>query len=210
MMAGIRFWLMAVLLFSSTVCFHMLRHGEAYALRQPLSTLPAQLAGWRSENLEFPPRIVAAAGVDEYLYREYFAGETPLYLYIGFYKSQRTGDTIHSPKNCMPGAGWQPVSSGHTSLRAPDGRMLPVNLYIIQKGLDRQLVLYWYQAHGRVIASEYWAKIYMVADSIRMNRTDGALVRITSPLVGNQEDARKSAVRFAEELLPHLNEIIPK
>jgi EpsI family protein len=208
-MSEMRFWLIVLLLVVSGIGLRMLSHGEPYVLRRPLKTLPMQVEGWRAADLAFSKRIIEVAGVDEYLYREYNSGGVPLFLYIGYYQSQRTGDTIHSPKNCLPGSGWEPVYTGRTGIRAGDGRLLPVNLYVVQKGQDRQLVLYWYQSHGRVIASEYWAKIYMIEDAIRLNRTDGALVRITTPVLGNQ-DAQIAAVHFAEVLLPQLNEILPR
>jgi EpsI family protein len=97
-------------------------------------------------------------------------------------------------------------------LSRPEGKALSVNRYIIGKGLDRQLVLYWYQAHGRVLPSEYWAKFYMVADAIRTNRTDGALVRILTPLDHGEtvEQAQLRAITFTEQILPLLDRCIPR
>ena len=84
-----------------------------------------------------------------------------------------------------------------------------VNRYIIEKGLDRQLVLYWYQSHGRVVASEYWGRLYMVVDAIRMNRTDGALVRVITPIITTEDDAERAAVTFVQVLFPHLDRYLP-
>jgi len=130
-------------------------------------------------------------------------------IYVGYYKSQRAGIVIHSPKNCLPGAGWQPVTSGYTDLVQPDGKRAKVNMYEVRKGLDRQIVLYWYQSHGRVIASEYWAKIYMVLDAIRIHRTDAALVRVVTPFNENRAEARQRAATFAERILEPLESLVP-
>jgi EpsI family protein len=123
---------------------------------------------------------------------------------------------MHSPANCLPGAGWEPVSQGImqvTDPRNPAGPKLGVNRYVIQKGLDRQLVLYWYQSHGRVIGSEYWSKIYMVADAVRLNRTDAALVRVITEIKGEdaaaESKAESQAIAFMNELMPRLSAFLP-
>jgi EpsI family protein len=97
-------------------------------------------------------------------------------------------------------------------LSRPDGRAITVNRYVIAKGLERRLVLYWYQAHGRVVASEYWAKFYLVADAIRMNRSDGALIRVTTPIAENESpvSAEQRGVAFVRDVLPLLGRYIPE
>ena len=130
-------------------------------------------------------------------------------MYVGYYASQRTGDTIHSPKNCLPGAGWDPVQSGYIKISIPGGRQIVVNEYVIQQGLDKQLVFYWYQGRGRVIASEYSGKFWMVADAISRNRTDGALVRLVTPMNDGEVHARARLVSFTQLLFPQLESIIP-
>jgi EpsI family protein len=120
---------------------------------------------------------------------------------------------MHSPLNCLPGAGWTPVRSDRIAL-APSGGAAPqdsvrINRYVIEKGLDRQVVLYWYQSHGRVIASEYWGKIYLVLDALRLNRTDGALVRIMAPVLTSEAEAERDALEFARTLAPLLGRYLP-
>ena len=95
----------------------------------------------------------------------------PVGLYAGYYRSQRQGDTIHSPQNCLPGAGWRPVSSATINLTSPGGSV-PVNQYVIQKGLDQQVVLYWYQGRGRVVANEYANKALLMWDAATLQRTN--------------------------------------
>jgi EpsI family protein len=135
-------------------------------------------------------------------------------LYIAYFPSQRTGDTIHSPKNCLPGAGWAPLESSHIHLQHPaGGSPLEVNRYILGMGDQRMLVYYWYQSHGRAVASEYSAKFYLVADAMRLNRTDGALVRILTPISTGKEtveDAERRAFGFAYSVVPLLDDYIPR
>jgi exosortase D (VPLPA-CTERM-specific) len=184
---------------------------EAVAIREPLTRMPLQVANWQGQPAEeFSERILAKIGVDEYLSRFYYnPGHTQVHLYVGYYASQRQGDTIHSPKNCLPGAGWLPVKSDRIVIPVAGGDVIEVNHYVIQKGLEKQVVLYWYQSHGRVIASEYWAKIYLVLDAIRINRTDGALIRVISPVRDSEKTAEQHAVDFVGELFPLLNRHLP-
>jgi len=161
--------------------------------------------------MPFDKEILDVLAVDDYINRIYETkSEPPVLLYIGYYRSQRTGQAIHSPKNCLPGSGWEPIQSGYTELHSPDGKVVPVNAYLIEKGLDREIVLYWYQSHGRVIASEYWGKFYMVRDALTMNRTDAALVRVVTPVVKDETSARLRAASFAEMVLANSREISPK
>jgi EpsI family protein len=186
--------------------------------RTTFAHFPFQLGGWAGQQLQpFSDEILAVLGVEDYLTRAYTsASRATVGLYIGYWKSQRQGDTIHSPQNCLPGAGWESVEQGRITIpdpRAAGAAPLEINRFIIQKGLDRQVVLYWYQSHGRIVASEYWGKFYLMADAVRLNRTDGSLVRITVPVRGATPDAVNAAERagldFAAVLLPALHGYLP-
>jgi EpsI family protein len=133
-------------------------------------------------------------------------------LFIAYFPTQRAGDTIHSPKNCLPGAGWSPIQNGRVQLSLPGIRPFNANRYIIAKGSDRQMVLYWYLAHDRAVASEYWAKIYLVTDAMRMNRSDGSLIRITTPLLPGEDPnlAQNRLVSFASLVVPGIDKYIPR
>ncbi len=135
----------------------------------------------------------------------------PIGLFIGYFPTQRTGVTIHSPKNCLPGAGWVFESSQYVDLNDANGKAHRVGEYIISNGETRQFVIYWYQAHGRSVANEYLAKIYLVTDAIRLNRTDGALVRVTTPIEAEEDTsaARSRAEAFTAQLDPMLPRFIP-
>jgi EpsI family protein len=202
----------AGLLGAAFLLLHGVSHGEKRSPRRQLSELPSRLGSWMGQDSRIEPRILKALGVDDYLSRVYSDGQGhSLGIYVGYYASQRTGDTIHSPKNCLPGAGWEPVRSGLLTVEVPGQGRIVVNEYVIEKGLERQLVLYWYQGRGRVVASEYWGKIWLVTDAITRNRTDGALVRIISPM-GDGETQALALARETELLryvYPRLTEFIP-
>ena len=151
-------------------------------------------------------------GVTDYINRVYYSpAQGDLGLMVEYFRTQRTGATIHSPKNCLPGAGWQPTQSEIYQLQLDDGRKVPVNLYTIRKDLDQQVVLYWYQSHGRVVASEYLGKFYMVYDALRLNRTDAAMVRIIAPIRnGDVEAAQQQAIAFAKQVAVDVEQVIPR
>jgi EpsI family protein len=194
---------------------------EPTLIRLPLSQLPMQLGPWRgTQSPDLEPRVLAVLGVDDYTRRTYGARGEPgwIGLYIGYYASQRQGDTVHSPLNCLPGAGWTPISQDRITVPVKDAMSLPdrditINRYVIEKGLDRQLVLYWYQSHGRIVASEYWGRIYTVADAIQYNRTDAALVRVVVPIFSEEPQAGSAAqargVRFIQAMFPYLGRHLP-
>ena len=198
---------------------------EPIPLRVPIEEFPFKVASWngtRAADLE--PDVLAALGVDEYVNRVYRTrtGSTAG-LYIGYYKSQRQGDTMHSPLNCLPGSGWTPLNNGRITvdLAAPSAdtsaRSLPsspveINRYVVQKGSDTLMVLYWYQSHGRVVASEYWGKFYLVLDALRINRTDGALVRIIVPTDTSDNAthrAEEQGTTFVRDIFPLLTRHLP-
>jgi EpsI family protein len=192
---------------------------EVTAPRESLSQLPLRFDRWQGrDEPAFPATILAVLGVDEYVNRIYGTGREPVVsLYVGFYQSQRQGDTMHSPLNCMPGAGWEPVKQDRATydVKLSDGgvQSITVNQFIIQKGLDRQMVQYWYQSHGRVVASEYTSKAYMVYDAMRLNRTDAAMVRVITPIVGETHEGEMAAARrvteFVQGLFPQLARMLP-
>jgi EpsI family protein len=180
-------------------------------LRQPLKTIPLVLGEWSGHTL--PPFDDATAAVlkaDDYVSRSY--GRSPgeaADLYIGYYERQTQGDTIHSPMNCLPAAGWQPLTIGHTEIRAGDTR-IRANRYVVQKGIDKRIVVYWYQSHGRAEASEYWSRAYLALDALRRHRTDAALVRVITPVRGDEALAERNVVDFIRTLVPVLATHLPE
>jgi EpsI family protein len=187
------------------------------AMLAPFSGFPMAIGDWRGyQQPPFDADTLRILGVDDYLTRVYIGPSAGLGLYIGYWGSQRQGDTIHSPLNCLPGAGWEPVSKNTLQIDLAGAARTPgaisVNRYIVQKGLDRQLVLYWYQSHGRIVASEYLSRAYLVGDAIRLHRTDAALVRIMVPIHNDasaETTAEREGVRFVRTLVPALGGYLP-
>lgn len=207
----LRLWTTAGILLGAYLLLHSVSHGEPVVARQPLRTLPYTVGDWKGQEQWLPEQVVQAVGVSDYTNRVYFhSPDPPVQLYIGYYASQKTGDTMHSPKNCLPGAGWDPISAGYTTIPLTTAPQFVANDYVIQKDLNKQLVLYWYQGRGRVIASEYSGKFWMVADAISRNRTDGALVRLITPIDDDETKARKRLISFAQSVFPDLDAVIPK
>lgn len=184
------------------------RAADVIPARQPLRGLPIHVGEWSGRvNPDFDERVVRILGADEYLTRVYRHGTAPpVDLFIGYYGSQRTGSVIHSPLNCLPGAGWQPIDRRRVAVDvdlAASGeprrvRAVAMNRVVVQKGDEQQVVLYWYQERGRVIASEYASRAYMVLDAARYGRTDGALVRVTTPAGSDARDVEAAAARLIE------------
>lgn len=187
---------------------------EPVPIRAPFTEFPMQVAGWRGiQHPAFDDKVLAVLGLTDYVTRAYVRDGATADLYIGYWQSQRQGDTIHSPLNCLPGAGWEPVSREIVPVPgAPAGSTM--NRVVIQNGLDRQLVLYWYQSHGRLVASEYWSKFYLVSDAMRLNRTDGSLVRVVTPIAGDGPEALERAdavaTSFVTDLAPKLDGFLPR
>jgi EpsI family protein len=218
-----RLVIVALLFFLSTGVIARASKSESVPPRQSFTTFPMTMGSWQGTvGAPFDDRVLAILGVDEYMSRFYAQPrQAPVGLYVGFYQSQREGDAIHSPMNCLPGAGWQPAAGGRLTLHVNEtdanGNVHPrdvtVNRFIIQKGVERQVVLYWYQSQGRVIASEYASKVYMVWDAIRRNRTDAALVRVMSPIDDHEPNAEQAAedrvTGFTQQIFPLLGNYLP-
>lgn len=208
----VRLAAVALLLGLAAVAMHATARAEAAVSRQLLAGFPVSIDEWRGEDAQpLDLDTMRVLGVDDYVLRTYARPGDVVGLYVGYYVSQRQGDTIHSPMNCLPGAGWLPVDAGRVRLPSPGGDV-EVNRYLIQKGEDRQVALYWYQGRGRTVASEYWSKAFLVWDAARRNRTDGALVRVLSPLGRHESvvDGERRATAFAARIFPLLATYIPE
>ncbi len=179
-----------------------------------LSTFPVQFPGWTmTRESKVEDEVLAVLRADDTLTRYYSNGGEFASLFIAYFKTQRYGQAPHSPKHCLPGAGWTPSESGFLDIPIPqENRTITVNRYIVTRGDDSSVVLYWYQSLDRVVASEYMAKIYLVTDSIRFNRTDTALVRVVTPVPkidGGTAEAEKTAVQFIQTMFPSVSAFFP-
>jgi EpsI family protein len=213
-----RFGIAAALMLATALVLQAHSRTEYFPPREPLGSLPLQIDAWTGTDDALDQQTLAILGPGEFLVRDYEnmrqsqpQSEPWVNLYIAYFPTQKAGDTIHSPNHCLPGAGWVPTSRERVQLTRPDGSSFPVNRYVVAKGEDRQLVLYWFQAHGRAVASEYWAKYYLVADSVRMNRSDGGLVRLMTPMLdGESPDAAQvRLMMLGSQLIPLLDKYIP-
>lgn len=187
---------------------------EIIPLRTPLEEFPHSFQDWNSNDIPISSEVLDILGPGDFLLRDYRdqTNGATVNLFIAYFPSQRSGDAIHSPKNCLPGAGWSPVRSDRIRVTLPGNISFPANRYVIAKGEARQLVLYSYWAHNRVVASEYWAKFYLVADSIRLHRTDGSLVRLTTTLGTREsiESGQRRLLALAEKVVPLIPEYVPR
>ena len=214
MKRNLRF-IVATALLAVTAAFLQARnHAEVVPSHLPLSSFPQQLSNWTSTDIPISQEVLDVLGAGDFLLRVYRQQNAGPYvdLFIAYFPSQRAGDTIHSPKHCLPGAGWLPVESSRIQISLPGSEPFPANRYVIAKGPDRQLVLYWYFAHGRSVASEYWAKFYLVSDSMRLNRSDGSLIRVTTPIRADEsaETAQQRLLSFASNVVPRVDQYVPQ
>lgn len=210
-----KFWLLlGVLLFGGVMINWFEQRGEASVERKPLSEIPAQLGDWtkRGEEIRFDEQTESILGTSDYTMREYFLPESGRVanVYVGYYASQRTGSTYHSPQNCLPGAGWEMKSPDTVKITTPSGKTFEANHYIIENDKYREVLIYWYQGRGRTVASEYNDKIYTVLDSILRRRSDGAMVRVMTNVGKSEAESTKAAVDLSAQLADNLNSYVPE
>lgn len=184
--------------------------------RQPLVSFASELDGWHSSRTALPPDVLRVLAADDYLYADYTrqdGGGAPVNLFIAYYSDQRDGRAVHSPQVCLIGGGWE-IRSFRAAAPAIPGRPdgFRVNRAIIQKGLSRALVYYWFEERGRTVTSEYMAKWHILWDGITRHRTDGALVRLVTPLKGEGDEGTADArlTRFLATMSPHLPAFLPR
>lgn len=210
--SAIRYLAVLCMLAATGLVLHIQKRLEIVPNPPRLESFPMLVGDWNGHPEAIGDNIRKVLGDGDFLSRTYsHSTSAPVSLFVAYFRSQATGQTMHSPKNCLPGAGWMPIESDKiliSTLLAPG----VVNRYVIERAGERALVLYWYQAHARVIASEYSAKGYLVWDAIRLHRSDGALVRIVTP-IANGEDIQRAELRatgFAQQIAPDLDRYIPR
>jgi len=195
------------------VCLVYISHSENLHPNTPFSNFPKQIGEWVGKEERFDQEIYDLLGVDDSFLCNYNTRKGgQVNLYVGFYQSQREGDTIHSPRHCMPGAGWNIIDTSSEQLTIPNRKPAKIKVarLTLEKGTQRQVVLYWFQSRGRIIRSEYMDKVYLVMDSIAKRRTDGSFVRLIAPAInGDEGKAIKDLKEFAQVLIPLLGEYIP-
>jgi len=186
--------------------------GEAHVDRKPLKSFPEQIGNWTRSGsdtqLDEPTMKVLRAS--DYLLRDYRRNDGLFAnLYVGYYASQRDGATYHSPLNCLPGSGWTLTEPAKKTITTPQGQSFVANQYVIQNGGQRTVMIYWYQGRGRFVASEYWGKIYTVIDSVRLRRSDGAMIRVTVPIGNSNAVSQDAAAELAGKIAEQISEFVP-
>jgi EpsI family protein len=210
----IRFWLLfAALLVGGAIINAWERAGEASVSRKQLKEFPAELGSWRQVggDFRFDRETEEVLRADDYLLRNFVTADgRAASFYVGYYKTQRNGATYHSPLNCLPGSGWTMTEAGRITIIPAGGRPpFEANRYVVQNGNDREVMIYWYQGRGRILASEYWGKIYTAWDSARRRRSDGAMVRVLVPAGAGEAEAFRAAGEIASVAAPQLPAFIP-
>lgn len=208
-----RHWLLiAILLLATFGVRSRLGASPSIPLREPLSAFPDQVGNWSLlSQPAMTPDVVQVLNADDYTLRIYQNPQgAQAQFFVAYYRTQRAGESMHSPKNCLPGAGWEPIRSDTIPFPTAGGDAR-INRYVVEKGTDRDLALYWYQAQGRIIASEYAGKFYLIWDAMRTGRRDGAIVRVLLPMRPQEsiEAATAQGLSLASPALPLLNRFLP-
>jgi EpsI family protein len=209
-----RHWLLlAIILLATFGVRARLGASPTVPLQQPLERFPATVGSWKLESQpQMSSDVLAVLKADDYLLRNYHNAQgQQANFFVAYYRSQRSGEAMHSPKNCLPGSGWEPILDDTVPLAAA-GPGVAINRYVVENSGDRQLVLYWYQAQDHIIASEYMTKAFLIWDSMRSGRRDGAIVRVVVPMApgGSFDSATQRALSFANPSLPLLAHFLPR
>jgi EpsI family protein len=212
-MNSARFWTVALLLAGTALLLQIRGNHDLIPASQPLTQVPTTIMRCTGRDVPIDQETRDVLGRGDFLSRIYTGGgqSQPIGLLLAYYPTQRTGVTMHSPKHCLPGSGWFFESSRYVNLSDAQGKLHQVGEYVISNGENRQFMMYWFQEQGRSIASEYVARVYLVSEAMRQNRTDGALVRVITP-IGSGDDtssARARAEAFTAQLAPILPRFIP-
>src|SRR5512146_482997 len=202
-----RFAVLAILLACAAVFLHTRTRQELLPPGPPLSSLPLQFAGWTGADMPFSSRTLAVLGPGEYVMRQYQGppanGGVNVDLFLAHrLRANRQVLDSHLPTECLVGSGWSLDDSGNSALSVPGQPGFTANRYVVTRGSERQLVLFWFWAHGRSVASENWTDFYLTLDSFLTNRKDYFLVRINTPLQPGEEagDAQQRLFSFATQL----------
>jgi EpsI family protein len=205
--------LVSVLIFAGVFINWFATRGETNAERRPLAEMPAALGDWRQKGSEikFDAQVEGVLRTSDYMMREYTMPNGRLAnLYVGYYASQRTGATYHSPQNCLPGAGWVMRSPRYVEIARPDGSTFKANLYTVENGIYNEVMIYWYQGRGHAEPSEYRDKVNTVWDSITRRRSDGAIVRVMTSVGADEAEAVRAATDLSARLADALSPFVPE
>lgn len=212
--ANARFGIVALCLTGAALFIQTRVRKDVLPPGRQLSSVPLRIGNWAGTNIPFAPETLASLGIGQFVqrrYEEHSTVEPYVDLYLGYSpRWQRHALEYHLPIDCILGSGWLLTDSGTTIVSVPGHPRIVANRYLITKGPDRQLVLFWFWVHDRGVASESWANIYLTVDYLLSNRNDFALVRINTPLAPTERvsDAERRLLSFASEATPVLSDYI--
>lgn len=206
------FWTVIVIMICGILLFQWASIPEASIPRKSLDVFPEHVGPWSAiHSQQIGKGSMEVLQVDDYAFRTYRnPSGYQVGLYIGYYRKQKEGKLIHSPRQCLPGSGYQIVSHEVLPLSNEKYGQVPVNKNLMRKGKENELYIWWYQGRGRIYADEYLNRIYLVIDAILHHRSDGALVRVNTSV--NEDPAESQVVlqEFIEHLFPLLTDYIPE
>ena len=209
----LRFSTVIILFGLTCICMHFSQSARIVPISKELSQFPKQIGKWEVvSSRELSESTVKMLGVDDYVDYQYASEDgTIINLYISYFSSVGVTGGYHSPRNCLPGGGWQIASLSTMQLKKSDSfKSVGVSSMVVQQGVNKQIILYWYQNRGRIIASEYWEKFFLVIDAIFKRRRDGSFIRIMAPIHnGNFVETEAQLGDFAEKTLNLLEGFIP-
>jgi len=204
------YWISVALLVIAVPLPGYLTTSRQILLRRPLGEFSFEIGDWRGRDEYIGDEVRKALGTSDVLLRQYVDRKgRAVGLYLSYFPRQQHGEITHSPKHCLPGAGWQALKAQRVRYPlAADGSQM-INEMLYEKQGRRQLVFYWFHERQRIIASEYMAKWYLIWDALSRHRTDGALFRISAPVLDSEEATRQRCFDFMRVALPELGQFLP-
>jgi len=202
-----------VLLCATAVLSRAVEFREKIPLKKPLSSLPLTIGEWTGQTDRMEQDMLDQLNLSDYAIVDYQnRGGKSINFYTAYYESQSKGQTTHSPETCLPANGWEFREAGATDVPLGTGRSMRVSRAYVEYSGSRQVVYYWFAQRGRVLTNLYQVKIYSVWDSLTRHRTDGALVRLITPVYGRESpsDAETRLQEFTREIVPILREYVPE
>lgn len=205
-----RFYILFI--FLGIAAFYVYTHSEAdIPLNKPLDQFPQKIGNWTmTGQARFDERVLAVLLPTDYLSRSYVdAAGNRLSLYIGFHDGGPDSGPIHSPKQCLPGSGWNYLSNEVKQVNL-DGESIPYVSAIYQKDTEKQLFLYWFQVRDQILTNEYALKLAMIKNSVLSNRRDSAFIRLSVMGAESEEEATGIGEQFIQDFFPAIREALPQ
>lgn len=203
------FFIAMVILILGIFSMEILSRQKEIFPKRALGKIPLALDGWRGRESKLEIRTLDILGVDDYISRIYTKDGFPLWVYVGYYASQKEGALIHSPRHCYPGAGWEILESSEEAIKVPPKEII-VNRLLLKRGLEEKVVFYWYRERKRIVTNEYKAKFFLIFDRIFRQRSNGALIEVSGPVFDSIEDSVRLEKEFIRLFYPVLEDYFPK